>query len=105
MILFLFYIPVFLILPGNVKSAIAKKKKMYFEKWQDFLHNLLYSISVCQNLLTFVTEIMQSEIYTGWFSSHWPCSPLEAEESGLVGEIKQVIGGRSLLFHSSIRDP
>ena len=77
---------------------------MYFEKRQDFLNNLLYSVSVCQNLLTFVKEIMQSEIYTGWFSSHWPCSRIEAEETGLAGEIKQVIGARSLLFDSSIRD-
>ena len=43
---------------------------MYFEKRQDFLNNLVYSVSVCQTLLTFVKEIMQLEIYTGWFSSH-----------------------------------
>jgi len=47
---------------------------------------------------------MQSEIYTGWFSSHWPCSPMEAEETGFAGEIKQVIEAASLLFDSSIRD-
>ena len=47
---------------------------------------------------------MQSEIYTGWFSSHLPCSPIEAEETELAGEIKQVTGARSLLFDSSIRD-
>jgi hypothetical protein len=51
-----------------------------------------------------VKEILQSEIYTGWFSSHRPCSPIEAEETGLAGEIKQVIGARSLLFDSSITD-
>jgi len=43
---------------------------MYFEKRQDFLNNLVYSISVYQNLQTFVKEIVQSEIYTGSFSSH-----------------------------------
>jgi len=49
-----------------------------------------------------VKEIMQSEIYTGWFSSHLTCSPIGAEETGLAGEINQVIGARNLLFGSSI---
>jgi len=58
---------------------------MYFEKRQDFFNNLVYSVSVRQNFLTFVKEIMQSEIYTGWFSSHLPCSPIEGEKTGLNG--------------------
>jgi len=47
---------------------------------------------------------MQSGIYTGWFSSHLPCSPIEADETGLAAEIKQVTGARNLPFDRSILD-